>query len=117
MTNIKDILNKNKNINLLRKAGELGDKHKISTYLVGGYVRDLLLGRETVDIDIMVNDQSLSFAKKLSKILGVNKTVDFEKFLTSRIPYNDCEIEIANARIESYNDKSRNPETVIKTNY
>jgi len=115
MTNIKEILQNNENISILKKAGALGDKLSISTYLVGGYVRDLLLGRDTKDIDIMVHKDSLSYAKKLSKELNINKTVEFEKFLTARIPNKDFEIEIANAREESYNKDSRNPETVKET--
>ena len=115
MTNIKELLNNNRNIKILKHAGSLGDKLSISTYLVGGYVRDLLLGKKTKDIDIMVDKDSLSYAKKLSKKLKVNKTVEFEKFLTARIPHNEFEIEIANAREESYNEKSRNPNIVKET--
>ena len=115
MTNIKEILKNNKNIKILEKAGSLGDKLSISTYLVGGYVRDILLGRDTKDIDIMVNKDSLFYAKELSKKLNINKTVEFKKFLTARIPNKDFEIEIANAREESYNEESRNPEVVKET--
>ena len=94
-------------------AGLLGDEMKISSYLVGGYVRDTLLGKDLKDIDIMVNNDSKLYSEKLSKKLNVNKTVYFEKFLTSRIPYKDCEIEVANAREESYGEKSRKPKTNI----
>ena len=115
MTNIKEILDNNENIKILKQVGSLGDMLSISTYLVGGYVRDLLLGKKTKDVDIMVDKESLSFAKKLSKELKVNKTVEFEKFLTARIPHKKFEIEIANAREESYNRKSRNPNIVKET--
>ena len=43
MTNIKNLISKNKHLDILIKAGELGDLMNISTYLVGGYVRDALL--------------------------------------------------------------------------
>ena len=79
MTNIKELLNNNRNVKLLKHAGSLGDQLSISTYLVGGYVRDLLLGKKTKDIDIMVDKDSLSYAKELSKKLKVNKTIEFEK--------------------------------------
>ena len=115
MTNIKDILNKNSHFNIIQRIGSLGDEMNISSYLVGGYVRDSLLGKELIDIDIMVNKESLLFSKELSKKLNVNKTVDFEKFLTSRIPYNECEIEVANARTESYDNKSRKPDKAKET--
>jgi len=115
MTNIKDILSKNNHFNIIKKIGELGDEMNISSYLVGGYVRDSLLGKKLIDIDIMVNKKSLLFSKKLSKKLNVNKTVDFEKFLTSRIPHKECEIEVANARSESYEEGSRKPDLVKET--
>jgi len=115
MTNLKELLNNTTNIEILKQAGSLGDELSISTYLVGGYVRDLLLGKKTKDIDIMVNKDSLNYAKILSKKLKVNKTVEFKKFLTARIPHKKFEIEIANAREESYNEKSRNPDVVKET--
>ena len=54
MTNIKDILNKNNHFEIIKKIGKLGDEMKISSYLVGGYVRDSLLGRKLLDIDVLV---------------------------------------------------------------
>ena len=115
MTNIKDILKSNEHYNLIKKIGSLGDEINVCSYLVGGYVRDSLLNRKLTDIDIMVDKDALLFSKKLAKVLKVNKTVDFEKFLTSRIPYDKCEIEIANAREELYDKKSRKPKQVAKT--
>lgn len=115
MANIKDILNKDKHLNIIKKIGVLGDEMKISSYLVGGYVRDSLLGRDLIDIDIMVDKDSLLFSKQLAKKLNVNKTVDFEKFLTSRIPHKQCEIEVANARSEAYEKESRKPSQIKET--
>jgi len=112
---IKELLNNNKHNHILEKASETANRMKIEAYLVGGYVRDLLLGRDLTDIDIMVNKKSFEYSKELSKTLKVNKTVLFEKFLTARIPYSECEIEISNARKEEYEKTSRKPSKIIET--
>ena len=112
---ITNLLYKNEHFHILKKAGELADEMNISAYLVGGYVRDLLLGNNLIDIDIMVDGKAIDYSKRLSKKLNVNKTVLFEKFLTARIPYKECEIEISNARKEEYDKKSRKPSKVMKT--
>jgi len=115
MTNLEDLIRDNKHISILKTAGKLGDSMNISVYLVGGYVRDLLLGKQLDDIDIMVDKDSFKYSKALSIKLNVNKTIDFDKFLTSRIPYKECEIEISNARKEEYKEDSRKPINVQKT--
>ena len=115
MTNLEDLIIDNKHISILKTAGKLGDSMDISVYLVGGYVRDLLLGKQLDDIDIMVDKDSFKYSKALSIKLNVNKTIDFDKFLTSRIPYKECEIEISNARKEEYKEDSRKPINVQKT--
>ena len=112
---IQELLNKNEHFHILQKASKLADSMDLEAYLVGGYVRDLLLGRELTDIDIMVNKESMNYAKELSKILKVNKTVLFEKFLTARIPFSECEIEISNARKEEYEKVSRKPSKIVET--
>jgi len=115
MSNISEILLKSEHCKILKIAGEVGDSLNINTYLVGGYVRDIILGNKLKDIDIMVEDKVFEYSKKLSKKLNVNKTVEFEKFLTVKIPYSDCEIEVANARQETYDKGSRKPKTVELT--
>ena len=82
--------------------------HNYEAYLVGGCVRDLLLEPEkhSVDIDIMVEGDGIEFANKLGKKLKVSTVVPFPKFATARIPYKECEIEVASARLESYDPKS-----------
>ena len=84
----------------------------MDVYLVGGFVRDLLLKKKLIDIDIMVEGNAEKFARELSKRLKINKVVEFEKFHTYRIPYNDYEIDVAEARKETYESNSRKPNTV-----
>ena len=110
MTSIATILNsKSKHTKILSLAGSLGDDLNMDVYVVGGYVRDLLLNRETNDIDIMVEGDAIKFANDLASRLGVKTVVEFPEFQTALIPYSDIEIEIASARKESYRDKSRKP--------
>ena len=110
MTSIATILNsKSKHTKILSLAGSLGDELNMNTYVVGGYVRDLLLNKETNDIDIMVEGDAIKFANSLASKLKVETVVEFPEFQTALIPYSDIEIEIASARKESYRDKSRKP--------
>ena len=115
MSKISEILLNSEHYKILKIAGEVGDSLNLNTYLVGGYVRDIILGNHLKDIDIMVEDKVFEYSKKLSKKLKVNKTVEFEKFLTVKIPYKECEIEVANARKETYDKDSRKPKTVELT--
>jgi len=96
-------------------AGEIAAKEKLPCYLVGGYVRDKLLNRETTDVDIMVEGDAISYAKKLSAALGIRKIVEFKEFGTARIPNENFEIEVASARAESYRKESRNPKIEFST--
>ena len=90
MSKISEILLNSEHYRILKIAGEVGDSLNVNTYLVGGYVRDIILGNHLKDIDIMVEDKVFEYSKKLSKKLKVNKTVEFEKFLTVKIPYKEC---------------------------
>jgi len=116
MSSISELLNKNPDIShILHTAGNLGDELNIPTFVVGGCVRDFLLGRSTTDIDIMVEGNGLDFAKQLSKLLDIGTTVEYEKFGTAMIPHSNIEIEIATARKETYSSTSRKPEIISTT--
>tara|TARA_B100000029_G_C17597056_1_gene964534 strand:+ start:1555 stop:2970 length:1416 start_codon:yes stop_codon:yes gene_type:complete len=115
MTTLINILKNSNHSDIFKKAGETGLSMDTPVFLVGGYIRDIILQRDRTDIDIMVEKNVFEFSKKLAKKLNVNTTIDFEKFSTSRIPYDLCEIEIANAREESYNSNSRKPINVKPT--
>ena len=118
MANIKDLLkieSYDSIRSILFSAGELGQKENVEVYVVGGFVRDLLMGRPINDIDIMIVGEGIPFAKKLAVKLGKNKVVPFKKFGTALIPNNDLQIEVATARKEAYEDDSRKPSKVIYT--
>jgi len=120
MIEISKIIKNKEHQKIFEFAKEIGKKMNIPVYLVGGYIRDSFLQKDRIDIDMMVGNNVFEFSKALSKDLKVNTTVNFEKFQTSRIPYEGCEIEIANARKEIYDSNSRKPSKVekssIKTN-
>ena len=56
-----------KQSSLFKKIGELADREKAEVYVVGGFVRDELLGRECKDIDFVIVGDGPSFAKVVSK--------------------------------------------------
>ena len=115
MTIIKDIINQNKRLSSIAEViAELSEEIQIPSFLVGGCVRDLMLdpGVDSIDIDIMVEGDGIQFAQQLASKLGVGKIVPFPKFATAKIPYKECEIEVASARLETYDKGSRSPSSV-----
>ena len=100
---------------VMRLAGKLGVERGHDIYVVGGYVRDLFLGRPLKEIDFMVVCDGVEFAEALAKKLKVKKIVPFPKFSTAKIPYKAIPIEVAAARSESYEKGSRKPKKVVYT--
>jgi len=100
---------------ILKKAGNLGADRGHGVYVVGGYVRDLFLGRPLKEIDFMVVCDGVEFAEALAKKLKVKKIVPFPKFSTAKIPYKPIHLEVAAARTETYDKGSRKPKEVVYT--
>ena len=118
MANIQHILNSSKYDSvrsILEIAGSLGEKEKIEIYVVGGFVRDLLMEKPINDIDLMTVGEGIPFAEILADELGRKKVVPFKKFGTALIPGNDIQIEVATARKETYQGNSRKPSEIIYT--
>ncbi|MFL3013597.1 MAG: CCA tRNA nucleotidyltransferase [Candidatus Neomarinimicrobiota bacterium] len=118
MQNIEKLINQDKYkriFDMAKKAGAIGINKGLRVYIVGGVVRDLLLGREIQDLDLMVEGDGISFAKDLANDIGVRKIVPFKKFGTALIPHRDFQIEVASSRSESYDNDSRSPTKVIFT--
>ncbi len=116
MTNIKDIIiDEKKAFPILKTAGELGEKHQIKVFVVGGFVRDLFLNRKSKEVDLMVEGDGIKFSELLADELGVKKIVPFKEFGTAKIPYPKMEIEVASARLEDYDASSRKPTDVQYT--
>ncbi len=95
---------------VFRIISELSGKLNIQAYVIGGFVRDIFLKRNSKDIDIVVLGNGIDFAEKLQKHLGKSAQLSvFENFGTAMIKYKDWEIEFVGARKESYRKNSRKP--------
>jgi tRNA nucleotidyltransferase/poly(A) polymerase len=94
---------------VLLRIGSIADAEKIEAYVVGGYVRDKLLGKEVKDIDIVVIGDGINFAIKAAKEIGCKDVVTYEKFGTAMLPMGEGKIEFVAAREESYERDSRKP--------
>jgi len=81
----------------------------LEAYVIGGFVRDLLLDRPSKDIDIVVVGSGLELAKKVAEKLKVKKVTQFKSFGTAHFKYKDLEVEFVGARKESYQRHSRKP--------
>lgn len=93
-------------------AHELG----VPAYLIGGFVRDKLLGRKTKDMDIVCVGDGIALAHKVAERLGDNLPVNFFKtYGTAQVKLNELEIEFVGARRESYREESRNPQVSAGT--
>ncbi|MBA7615354.1 A-adding tRNA nucleotidyltransferase [subsurface metagenome] len=88
--------------NILNKIGEIGDRLNFPVFMVGGVVRDLFLGIENYDIDIVVEGDGIEFARELSRDLK-GRTKSHEKFRTAVVILADgFKIDVATARREFY---------------
>jgi poly(A) polymerase len=97
---------------IFRLISEVLDREGIRGYVIGGYVRDRILGRDTVgkDIDILIIGDGIALARKVSKLAGQNSKVTvFKNFGTAMFRHDDVEIEFVGARKESYRSDSRKP--------
>ncbi|MFZ1729928.1 MAG: CCA tRNA nucleotidyltransferase [Bacteroidota bacterium] len=100
---------------LFKELGALAVSGDLQVYVVGGYVRDVLIGRRTKDIDIAVAGDGIAFARKVQAELGASQVVVFEKFGTARLQLRGMEIEFVGMRREVYNEQSRKPEVTVGT--
>lgn len=88
-----------------QKADELG----LECYVIGGWVRDLLLHRESKDIDIVVVGSGIRLAEAVHKALRGSHLSIFQTYGTAQVKRGDTELEFVGARRESYRHDSRNP--------
>ncbi len=105
---------------LLYHIGDFADRDGMGCYLVGGYVRDMLMQRTCTDIDIMIIGDPVPFAKNVHDELHGRNFVLFERFRTAQLELSDpvqgtFKVELVGARKESYNADSRKPVTLIGT--
>jgi putative nucleotidyltransferase with HDIG domain len=90
---------------------EVAAKQQVRAFVIGGYVRDRLMGRDfRKDIDVVVEGSGIDFARAVAHQLGKSAHVSyFKNFGTAMIKLGDLELEFVGARKESYRSESRKP--------
>jgi poly(A) polymerase len=94
---------------IFKLVGQIADQKGIRAFAIGGYVRDILLGREVKDIDIVVEGSGIEVAEAAAKQAGIRKVTTYKNFGTAMFRFMDAEIEFVGARKESYRRESRKP--------
>lgn len=90
-------------------VSKTANKMGVQAYVIGGYVRDILLQRESKDIDIVVLGSGIELAQNVADKIGDTHVNVFKNFGTAMMKHEDWEIEFVGARKESYRSDSRKP--------
>ncbi len=94
---------------IFETISEVSSEEGVSIFAIGGFVRDLILKRESKDIDFVVLGSGIDIAEKVASKLDVKKVAFYKNFGTAAFVYDDLEIEFVGARKESYDRGSRKP--------
>jgi len=96
---------------IFKIISEAAQSLRLESYVIGGFVRDLILGRNhKKDIDIVAVGSGIALAEKVSELLPNKPKVQvFKNYGTAMLRYKDIDIEFVGARKESYNFDSRKP--------
>jgi len=100
---------------ILKDLGEKADDIDINAYLVGGLMRDIILKRKNLDVDIVIEGDGIQFAKSFAEHAGA-KVRSYPRFGTAVIITPDgFKLDIATARIEHYESPAAPPEVMLST--
>ena len=94
---------------IFKTISQVCNENGLSAFVIGGYVRDLILKRPSKDIDIVVLGSGLNLAEKVAEKLNIENVKFFKNYGTAMFLYKGDDIEFVGARKESYNRDSRNP--------
>lgn len=95
---------------ILHLVGEEADRLGLECYVIGGYVRDIFLHRDSTDIDVVVVGSGIALAQAVAKRLGKGAHLSvFKTYGTAQVKRGKIELEFVGARRESYQHDSRNP--------
>ncbi len=90
--------------------GDTADDMGLEVYVVGGFVRDIFLGRHSADLDFVTVGSGIDLARGVAKRLGKKgRLTVYANYGTAQIRHKDLELEFVGARRESYSRDSRNP--------
>ncbi len=94
---------------VFKRVGELADERGQRAFVIGGFVRDLLLDRPCKDIDIVTEGSGIELARATAQSMGISQVHVFKNFGTAMFKARDYEVEFVGARKESYSRGSRKP--------
>lgn len=100
---------------VFKVLSQYATEQQLDVYVIGGWVRDLLMGQPSKDIDILVLGDGPALAEACAQILRVKKVSIFKNFGTAHFRYKDLDVEFVGARKESYSPDSRKPHTTTGT--
>src|ERR1043165_4141629 len=87
---------------IFKTVADVSQRIGCQSFIVGGYVRDIILKRPSKDIDFVCVGSGIELAEAIAKNLGKNVQVNiFKNFGTAQIRFNDLELEFVGARKES----------------
>jgi poly(A) polymerase len=96
---------------LLQLLKQAADEVGVRAWVVGGYVRDKLLGRPHPNPDVVVEDgDALKLAERFAALAHAEPPVTFERYGTAQVSLSGHLVEFVTARAESYAPESRKPD-------
>src|SRR5690606_11066575 len=105
--NVRESLDGNE---VFKRVGACADELGLETYVVGGFVRDLILKKDSKDFDFVCVGNGIDLAKKVASTFGEHVPLSvFKNFGTAMIKLDETELEFVGARKESYRLESRKP--------
>ncbi|QOR74390.1 HD domain-containing protein [Cruoricaptor ignavus] len=114
---MKISLAQNKNFRLFKQISQVAAEEGMSVFIVGGFVRDLLMKRKaSTDIDFVTEQSGIALANAVAKGINPNaKVAVFKTYGTAMFRHQNLELEFVGARRESYSEDSRNPSVLAGT--
>lgn len=95
---------------IFKQCSDVASKSGFRLFLIGGIVRDLLLNKKNLDIDITVEGDAIEFARLLEKTVADAKILSIHKdFGTVKVQFDGQDIDFASTRCESYPKKGHLP--------
>ena len=88
-------------VNLMQLAGKVTQSQEQNLYLVGGVVRDLLLGKPNFDLDLVVEGNAINLAQQLNQIKP-GKITTHPRFNTAKLQWDEWSVDLTTARSETY---------------
>jgi poly(A) polymerase len=121
----KNFIKQLKKFPFFSKAERVAEEIGVRLFIVGGFVRDLILERERKEIDFLIvpeitrespgGSSGIEFAERYANMLGVKNVIVYKNFGTAHFRYEDYDLEFVGARKESYRENSRNPKVTEGT--